>query len=180
MGNEIKNNSACTRRKEGDKTGFAAPSDYFNNLEDTLSAKLSEENFTKEKSFKVPSGYFNDLENIILAKVESTKEEKNIISIKERIFKMVPFATAASIILFIGLNSFVFNTSKELNLDTISDDDIDLWFDSSTLTSNEITFVLEETIFDENEFYFFQIKDETIENYFNDSIDYGNLLHEIN
>ena len=36
MGNEIKNNIACIRRKAGDKTGFAVPSDYFNNLEDTL------------------------------------------------------------------------------------------------------------------------------------------------
>ena len=180
MGNEIKNNIACIRRKAGDKTGFAVPSDYFNNLEDTLSAKLSEENFTKEKSFKVPSGYFNDLENLILAKVANTKKETNIISFKECLFKMIPLAAAASVILFIGLNSFVFNTSKELNLDTISDDDIDLWLDSSTLNSYEITFVLEESILDENEFYFSQIKNETIEDYFNNSIDYEDLLNEIN
>jgi exosome complex RNA-binding protein Rrp4 len=180
MGNEIKNKIACIRRKAGDKTGFAIPSDYFNNLEDALSAKFSEENFTKENSFKVPDAYFNNLENLILAKVESTKKETNIISFKERVFKMIPLAAAASIILFIGLNSFVFNTSKELNLDTISDEDINLWLDFNTLTSNEITFVLEETILDENEFYFSQIKDKTIEDYLNNSIDHADLLNEIN
>jgi hypothetical protein len=180
MGNKSKNNIACIRRKAGNKTGFAIPLNYFNNLEDALSAKLSEENFTKENNFKVPDAYFNNLENLILEKVVKTKKETNIISFKERLFKMIPLAAVASIILFIGLNSFVFNTSKELSLDTISDDDINLWLDSNTLTSNEITFALEETLLDENEFYFSQIKDETIEDYFNNSIDYADLLNEIN
>ena len=180
MGNDIKNNIDYIRKKAGNKTGFSAPSNYFNNLEDALTAKLSEENFTKENSFDVPDAYFNNLEDVISAKVASTEKEKKVISFKERALKMISFAAAASIALFIGINSFVFNTTEELTLETISDYDIELWLDHNTLPNNEITFVLEETMLDENEFYFSKIKDETIEDYINNSIDYTDLLNEIN
>ena len=180
MGNYIKNNIDYIHKKAGNATGFSAPLNYFNNLEDALTAKLSEENFTKENSFDVPGAYFNNLEDLILAKVVSTEKDTKVISFKERILKMIPLAAAASVALFIGLNSFAFNTTEELTLDAISDDEIALWLDYNSLSSNEIAFVLEETMLDENEFYFSKIKDETIEDYINNSIDYTYLLNEIN
>ena len=89
-------------------------------------------------------------------------------------------AAAASIILFIGLNSFVFKTNKALTLDSLSNDDFEFWLDSNTITTSEVALVLEDDILDENDFYFLTIKDETIEDYLNNSIDYKDLLNEIN
>ena len=48
-----------------------------------------------------------------------------------------------------------------------------------TLNNNDIASILEEDILEENEFYFTDIKDESIEDYMN-SIDNTSLLNEIN
>ena len=177
MGKETKNSIEDISKK---KTGFSIPSNYFNNLEDVIATKLSEENFTKENNFEVPDTYFSNLEDTILAKVSSLEKEIKVISFKEKVLKMIPIAAAASIVLFIGLNSFVFKTTKELTLDSLSDDDIEFWFDSSSLTTNEITLVLKDEILEENDFYFSTIEDETIEDYIHDSMNYKDLLNEIN
>ena len=50
----------------------------------------------------------------------------------------------------------------------------------TTITTSEVALVLEDDILDENDFYFLTIKDETIEDYLNNSIDYKDLLNEIN
>jgi hypothetical protein len=178
MKTEIKNSENYISKKTGNKTGFSTPTDYFNNLEDVIATRISEENFTKEIGFEVPDTYFNNLEDIILAKVSSEKETK-IISFKDRVLKLIPYAAAASIVLFIGLNSFVFNTDKELTIDSLTDTEIEYWLDSNTLNTNDISIVLEDDLLDEIDFYFTTIKDETIEDYIN-SIDNVALLNEIN
>jgi len=177
MNKEIKNSVKYISKKAGNKTGFSTPSNYFNNLEEAITVKLSEEKFTKENSFEVPDTYFNNLEDRILTKVSSAEKETTIISFKDRVLKMIPIAAAASIILFIGLNSFLFNTTEELTLDAVSADDIKLWLDTSALTTNEITLALEDDILDENDFSFSTIENETIEDYINNSIDYTDLLN---
>ncbi|MFT6699445.1 MAG: hypothetical protein ACJAVD_000944 [Porticoccaceae bacterium] len=180
MDKEIKNSVEYISDKTGNKTGFSTPSDYFNNLEEAIAVKLSEENFTKENSFKVPDNYFNKLEDRILANVSPAEKETTIISFKDCVLKMIPITAAASIVLFIGLNSFLFNTTEELTIDDISENDIEFWLDFSTLTTNEIALALEDDVLDENDFYFSTIKNETIEDYINNSIDYTDLLNEIN
>tara|TARA_B110000046_G_scaffold181127_1_gene212821 strand:+ start:10933 stop:11475 length:543 start_codon:yes stop_codon:yes gene_type:complete len=180
MDKEIKNSVEYISEKSGNKTGFSSPSDYFNNLEEAIAVKLSEENFTKENSFEIPDTYFNKLEDRILANVSSAEKETTIISFKDLVLKMIPITAAASIVLFIGLNSFLFNTTEELTLDDISEDDIAFWLDFSTLTTNEIALALEDDVLDENDFYFSTIKNETIEDYINNSIDYTDLLNENN
>jgi hypothetical protein len=179
MGKEIKNSINYISKKTSKKTGFSAPLDYFNNLEEVIGANLSEEHLPKENGFKVSDTYFKNLEDSILAKVSFSKKETKIISFKDRILKVIPYATAASIILFIGLNSFVFNTDKEFTLDSLSDTDIEYWLDSNTLNTNDISIIFEDDLLEENDFYFTTIKDETIEEYIN-SIDNIALFNEIN
>ena len=179
MDNEIKNSLDYINKKTGKKTGFSAPSNYFDNLEDVISVKILEDNFAKETAFKVPDTYFNNLENSILAKVSSKEKETKVISFKESVFKIIPFAAAASILLFIGLNSFVFDTNEEFTLDALSDNDIEYWLDDSSLNTNDIALILEDEIINENEFSFADIKDESIEDYIN-SIDNTSLLNELN
>jgi hypothetical protein len=175
MGKEIINSINYISKKTSKKTGFSAPLDYFNNLEEVIGAKLYEEQLPKENGFKVSDTYFNNLEDNVLAKVSFSKKETKIISFKE----VIPYATAASIVLFIGLNSFVFNTDKELTLDSLSDTDIEYWLDSNTLNTNDISIIFEDDLLEENDFYFTTIKDETIEEYIN-SLDNIALFNEIN
>jgi len=179
MENEIKNSINYINKKIGKNSGFSAPSNYFDNLENDISVKISEESFQKKISFKVPETYFNDLENRILAQVSSKEKETKLISFKERVLKLIPYAAAASIALFIGLNSFVFSNSDEFTLDTLSDDDIEYWLDTNSINTDDIASILPEGILEENEFTFTNIEDEIIEDYIN-SIDNASLLNEIN
>ena len=180
MSKKIKNSVEYILKKNGKKTGFSVPSDYFNDLEETIAIKLLEKNFSKEHNFEVPATYFNNLEDTILASVSPEEKETKVISFKERFLRISSIAAAASIILFIGLNSFVFKTNKALTLDSLSNDDFEFWLDSNTITTSEVALVLEDDLLDENDFYFLTIKDETIEDYLNNSIDYKDLLNEIN
>jgi len=179
MENELKNSVEYINNKVGKKTGFSAPTNYFDTLEDSILTKLAEENFGNKSAFKVPENYFDDLENNILQRISSEEKETKVISFKERIFKLIPIAAAASIILFIGLNAFVFNTIDELTLDSLSNNDIEYWLDTNTIHSTDISTVYEDDILEENEFLFTEIKDESIEDYIN-SIDNTSLLNELN
>jgi hypothetical protein len=178
MKNDIKHSIEYLNKKTKNKTGFSTPSDYFSNLEDDIAMKLSEENFDKKNNFKVPDSYFSTIEDAVLDKI--TSKETKVISFKERVLKMIPIVAAASVVLFIALNSFVFNTGEELTLDSLSENDLELWFDSKTLSTSEIALVLEDDIIIDHDFSFSTIEDETIEDYINDSIDSTDLLNEIN
>ncbi|KGL63993.1 hypothetical protein [Polaribacter sp. Hel1_85] len=178
MENNIKNSEAYLNSVLGKESGFSIPKNYFNTTEDAIEAKIAEENFTKNKGFKVPDSYFKELENDILAKVTTTKKETKVISLKERILKAIPIAAAASVILFIGLNSFIFNKTEELTLDSLSDNEIENWLDTNILNTNDIALILNEDIFDENDFYFATLEDENIEDYIN-SIDNTSILNEL-
>jgi hypothetical protein len=177
MERELKNSIEYISKKTGKNSGFSTPVDYFNNLEDAIHGKLSEDSFAKKAAFNVPDYYFNKLEDNILSKVIEKKTK--VISFKEKVLKMIPYAAAASIILFIGLNSFVFNSSEELTIDSLSDNDVAYWLDANTLNANDVTLLLQEEILEENDFSFATIKDENIEDYIN-SIDNTDLLNEIN
>ncbi len=169
-----------TEEKFTREKGFSIPENYFSTIEDSIEAKLTEENFTKEKGFSIPDSYFKDLEDDILAKVTSTEKEAKVISFKDRILKLIPIAAAASVVLFIGLNSFVFNsTNKELTIDSLSDTDIEFWLDSNTLNTNDITLALGDDILEDDDFYFSSLEDENIEDYIN-SIDNTSIFEELN
>jgi hypothetical protein len=179
MENEIINSENYINNKVGQKTGFSAPSNYFDTLEDVIASKISEENLPKETAFKTPENYFSNLEDSILAQVTSKEKEVKVISFKDRILKFIPIAAAASVVLFISLNSFVFNADEEMTLDALSDNDIEYWLDANTLNTNDIAAILEDDILEENEFSLTDIKDESIEDYIN-SIDNTSLLNELN
>lgn len=179
MEDKIKNSEEYLNSILGKESGFSLPKNYFSTTEDAIEAKLVEEKFTKEKGFTIPDSYFRELENDILAKVSPTKKETKVISFKERILKFIPIAAAASVILFIGLNSFVFNKTEELTLDSLSDVDFEYWLDSNTLNTNDVTVILQEDLLDDDDFYFATLEDENIEDYIN-SIDNNSLFEELN
>lgn len=178
MEQKIKNSEAYLNSVLGKESGFSIPENYFNSVEKNIELKFSEEKLVKETGFKMPDSYFTNLEDSILAKVSSEEKETKIISFKERVLKLIPLAAAASVILFIGLNSFVFNKTDELTLDSLSDNDIEYWLDSKTLNTIDIAIVLNDDLLAENDFSFTTLEDENIEDYMN-SIDNTSILNEL-
>tara|TARA_B110001454_G_C12720536_1_gene434502 strand:- start:4234 stop:4773 length:540 start_codon:yes stop_codon:yes gene_type:complete len=178
MEDNTKNSEGYLNSSLGRESGFSIPTNYFSTIEVAIEAKLTEEQFTKKEGFTIPDSYFKELENDILAKVLSTTKETKVISFKERVLKFIPISAAAAVILFIGINSFVFNTNEELTLDSLSEIDIEYWLDANTLNTYEITIALEDVFLDDNDFYFATLEDKNIEEYIN-SIDNTSIFEEL-
>ncbi|WP_397446168.1 hypothetical protein [Polaribacter sp. R77954] len=179
MENDIKHSEDFIKNKVGKKPYFKLPTDYFDTIENEITAKISEDKLDKTNAFKVPEDYFSNVEHEVFKNINFNQKTTKVISFKERLRKAIPYAAAASIALFISLNTFVFNTNKELNFDAISDSEIEYWLDENTVSTSEIITILEDEILDENAFTFANINDESIEDYIN-SIDNTSLLNELN
>lgn len=179
MDNKIKNSENYINSILGKENGFSVPKNYFNTVDEVLQQKIIEEKLSKENSFNVPDSYFKNLEDSIISQVSTAKKETKVISLKDRMLKIIPIAAAASIVLFIGLNSYLFNQDKDLSLDSLTDNDIEYWLDSKILNTSDIAFVLEDVLLEENDFMFATIQDENIEEYIN-SIDDSSLFNELN
>ncbi len=165
MNNELKNSVEFIKSKAGKKTGFSTPTNYFNGLDEVIETIISEEIIPAETNFKTPDNYFNSLEDKILDKVSIPKKVTKVISLKDRIYKVIPYTAAASIILFIGLNSSIFSNSSSISIDSLSENDLEYWMESNTLYANDISEVLDDDILDEADFTFAELKDENIEDY---------------
>lgn len=178
MKHHIKISEAYLNSILGKESGFDTPKNYFSTIEDSFEVKLTEKGFKTEEGFTIPDSYFKELENEILAKALSTKIETKVISLKDRVLKFIPMTAAAAVILFVGLNSFLFNTTEEFTLDSLSESDIEYWLDSSTLNTYEISITIEDVVLDENDFYFANLEDKNIEDYIN-SIDNTSIFEEL-
>ncbi len=84
-------------------TDFIAPENYFKDAEDHFSQFLIEDMFPKENGLAAPKNYFEDLEQLIINKVVITKEAR-VLSLRARLLKYIPLATAAFLALFLSLN----------------------------------------------------------------------------
>lgn len=178
MENEIQNSINYINKKTNGKSGFSVPSNYFKNVEDSFSIQLKEKNFIKTKGFETPDFYFDNLEDVILTKVLSTKKEVKVISLKERVFKIIPLVAAASIVLFIGLNSFIFNKTKENSFDNLADSDVENWITNhiNLIEDTDIALTYTDIDFDESEFIPNSISNDELENYLSNQEDISLIL----
>lgn len=158
-------------------TGFNAPNNYFDSLEDALFAKISEEQLPEKTGFKTPDDYFSTLEDQIFEKITPKKETK-VIPLFKRIKKMIPTVAAASVLLFVSIYAYnSIGTKKHYTEPELAD--IENWFDESfsfEFHSNDIAIVFEEQDFSEIDFSL-SVNDESIEDYL-DHIDDTTLFEE--
>lgn len=167
MENGNQNSINYINKKTGGKSGFSVPSGYFETIEDSFTTKLKEKHFTKAKGFETPDSYFETIEDVILAKVSSTKKETKVISLKQRIFKMIPLAAAASIVLFIGLNTFIFNRTEANPFDQLADSEVENWVSNhiNLIQDTDIALTYTDIDFDESELIPNSISHDELENY---------------
>ena len=116
--------------------GFNTPLNYFDNLEDTILSKVREEHIPNEISFLAPNDYFSTFDEELLSKIEFPQKESKVISFKSRFLRIIPTAAAACMLLFIGLNYFSIN--EKISFETISSEELELWFDESNLDNDAI------------------------------------------
>ncbi|MBG7613015.1 hypothetical protein IU405_12230 [Polaribacter sp. BAL334] len=178
MKKELKNSIDYLDTKTAKNSGFSVPTNYFTELEEAVFTEISTTSFPKETGFATPDDYFISLENRILDSISVTKKETTVIQFKNRIFKFIPYVAAASIALFITLNSFFFKETTTFSLDSVSQNDIENWLDSKTFTNTEIANVLGDEFLNLNDFSFAELKTETLEDYIT-TIDTQELLNEI-
>tara|TARA_B110000091_G_scaffold212773_1_gene260302 strand:+ start:1428 stop:1973 length:546 start_codon:yes stop_codon:yes gene_type:complete len=181
MNKELRNSEQFINQMVAKETGFSVPQSYFDEIEDHYSALLFEAKNTKKTIFEIPDNYFNTLEDIILEKIEVEKDSAPVISFQQRILKAVPLSAAATVVLFIGLNSFNFGDQKQPTFDTISAIEMENWLDnnSSNINSEDFVMVFSEDDLLEIDFAFTEIEDINIERYIsaNDDLTILNELY---
>ncbi|RUA09381.1 MAG: hypothetical protein DSY82_05955 [Flavobacteriia bacterium] len=140
------------------ETGFKVPENYFNQLDKRL-IKENVSTIPKNTGYKVPDGYFKDFE----VKTASYKENKVIQLFKKNRKNIIGFSIAASILLLFSIFP-LFDKDKDLDFNSLSDNDIETWLD---LNADQInSFELAELIDDNDDLYAVEmISEEDISDY---------------
>ena len=84
--------------------------------------------------------------------------------------RFIPMAAAASLLLFIGVNSFFFNKSEENPFDKLSDSEVENWIANNINLINDSDFAItySDIEFDEDLAIPNSISNDELENYLND------------
>lgn len=158
-------------------SGFNIPKDYFEDFEDRLFSKLSEDKLPKETGFNVPDGYFEQLEERLESKInESEKKTKIIPLFTKRTLYYAAAIAACAVLVF----SLVNNTISINNLETIEISSIESYIDEGYLgiDSYDLSSLLMEddllTITPESNLF----SEETLEEYLLENIDDSSILIE--
>jgi len=83
---------------------FGLPKEYFEEFDDRLFNKLSEELLPKKTGFKIPKGYFSKLDEQIINKITTAETNPNVISIITRNTLLYAASIAAAAILIFSLS----------------------------------------------------------------------------
>ncbi|MGV6846349.1 MAG: hypothetical protein ACWA42_09530 [Lutibacter sp.] len=182
------------------KTGFVAPKNYFNNLEDTVLTKINLSNTKKESAFSIPEDYFGNVEDRVLAKLKSEKLYENVEdssipenyfeNFEERVFEKLktknkvvslnrflkiaaPILAAASLALILFLN----RNNSSINFDTLQTASIENYFESNFdgIDETNLMALYNENITSVN--LNDNLTDSAVENYLSEE-DLDNLLYE--
>ncbi len=153
------------------KHGHNIPPKYFDEFEDRLFTKLSEEKLPKNTGFKVPEGYFNDLENTILTRANKQKETNKVIPLFTKKTWYYALAIASCAILVLTLS-----TDKKTNIDinTISIETIASYIEEEEIHIDSYDIASYLTTDDLSTEVSLPIENEEIENYLIDNL--GNTL----
>jgi len=110
-------------------TGYTFPENYFSEVEDKIIHQTVKDRAT---GFHTPDNYFNELENILIQKLPNKKTK--IVNLKRSVL-ITAFTAAASLLLFFGLNNFLFK-KNEYNIESIQIAEIENWIDEDLISFN--------------------------------------------
>jgi hypothetical protein len=162
-----KNSENYIKKMFGKKPGFKVPKGYFKEVDKLFFIKRSTSNFPKKTGFTTPENYFDSLESSILENYKTTKPFKKTRSLSAKIIRFSPFAVAASVLLFIGINYFSFPTRLNYNIENIAITEVEKWVQENIniINSNDLSLAFETSDFKESELIFSSVNNNEIEEY---------------
>ena len=180
MENNLKNSEAHLKSLFEKENGFSVPKNYFKDTKAQLMGFLLEDKIVKKKTFSTPELYFDNLEDTIIAKVTLKEKKLTIFSFKQKKYKLAAIGIAASIMLSFGIGYFSNFTSEE-NFENLTQNDIESWIlnSSTDITPQEVASYIPFENKNTTDFIFANINDQEIENYIIYNENYM-LLNEIN
>lgn len=157
--------------------GFNTPKSYFEDFEDRLFSKLSEDNLPKETGYTIPKGYFDQLDLVILKNVETSVNQSNVIPLLSRrtIAYAITIAACAVLVFSLVNTNHTLDTVETLDVSSIESYieegylDIDSYEIASLLKEEDLT-----NLNDESEY----ISEDVIEYYLLEQIDDSSILIE--
>ena len=164
-------------KKNKHSNGFNSPKDYFEDFEDRLFSKLSEEKLPKESGFKVPEGYFDQLDQSLILNIKKSEKKTKVIPLFN--WKTLSYAAAIAACAIIIFSVFT-NIGSIQNIDTINISSIENYIDDGNLNIDyiDLASLLEEEDFTSNTSEEILFSEESIEEYLLDNIDDSSILIE--
>jgi hypothetical protein len=125
------------KHKASKNSGFTIPKGYFDSFNEELDTKIRANSFPESPGFKAPGGYFDTFE----VKIEKQKPKGKRI---EFFFSKFKYAAAAAIV--VGFLSTFYllipsNGSYDKLYNSISQQEIDSWFDQNEIEISSIDMV---------------------------------------
>lgn len=160
MEEQIKHSENYIKKIVGKETGFSIPKNYFSDVDTDIHAKVLKSKIGNTNLYEVPKDYFDKVDEEILGKVSLKVVQ---IGFRKKLIKFIPYAAAACILLFIGLNKFVFTNTN--SIDNLSDVDLEYWLESNPISTLEIVDVLKTDLLQENDFTLATLEDSSIEEF---------------
>ena len=132
------------KKKETETSGYISPENYFLKLENEIINKTKKFKEPKTTGFKTPDNYFEEFD-IDLDKRLSSHNTKIVNLNTRKYFKIIAYSVAASLLLFFGLNNFVFDKNN-YNIESIQIAEIEKWIDEDLISFN--SYDIDETFSD--------------------------------
>jgi hypothetical protein len=145
------------------KEGFTVPPSYFKEVENNVLKKLDQEKTQKVTGHKIPEAYFETIEDRVIAKLKDEKPVAKVIDFRSILLKrIIPFAAAASLLLFLVLNSI----HEDISLENVATTEIEQWIENDliALDAYEIAEVYSDVELDNQDIF----ADEEIMDYLDD------------
>ncbi|TWO31960.1 hypothetical protein E1J38_011305 [Seonamhaeicola sediminis] len=151
-------------------SGFKAPNQYFDTLEDHIINELKLKERSHTSGFKAPDNYFDSLEETILNKVSRESKPKvfELFSNKTIVYAS---SIAAAVLLLISLSLF----DSKISFDDLDNETVENYLLYENIDSYEIASFLNEEDLKEENFVEFNIDEEVVEDYIFDNLDVEDL-----
>ncbi len=157
--------------------GFKTPDNYFENFEECLLGKISEDSFPKSAGHIVPDGYFEKIEDRVFKTVNNSEKTKKVIPLFPK--KYFGYAAAIAACLILGFTIFNTSTSKS-TLDTLQLAAIDNYIEEGNLNLDlyDLASFIEDEDINQVNFKNKQFSDKTLESYILENLDEETLINE--
>jgi hypothetical protein len=144
------------------QSGFKAPYDYFNNLEDAVFTKIKKKSAIDaidKPGFTVPKNYFSTIENKVTDTLK--KDDLKIKSLVNRRNLFYLTGIAAALVLMFS----IFKPDNEFTFDSIDTELVDSYIETQHINATDLAMLWDETEINDITFDEFEYLDADVENY---------------